>query len=45
MKIFGKIASVVILLLSTNALISQSTSVFDANYFNKDNTVPPIKIA
>ena len=26
------------------SLNAQSTSVFDANYFNKDNTTPPIKI-
>jgi len=25
-------------------LFPQSTSVFDANYFNKDNTAPPLKI-
>jgi hypothetical protein len=28
----------------TNLLNAQSTSVFDANYFDKENTSPPIKI-
>ena len=28
----------------TTLLNAQSTSVFDANYFDKDNTAPPIKI-
>lgn len=30
--------------LISTLLTAQSTSVFDANYFNKDNTAPPIKI-
>lgn len=40
-KTFGTLILIITISTSTN---SQSTSVFDANYFNKDNTAPPIKI-
>lgn len=33
-----------IILIYSNLILSQSTSVFDAKYFNKDNIAPPIKI-
>lgn len=32
------------LITTTICLTAQSTSVFDANYFDKDNTAPPLKI-
>ncbi len=35
--------TIIALTVSTN-YNCQSTSVFDANYFNKDNTAPPIKV-
>lgn len=40
-----KIFVTFILILTVATLLNaQSTSVFDANYFNKDNTAPPIKV-
>src|SRR6218665_782554 len=45
MKLFLKRAISLISLLSISIFsIAQSSSVFDANYFDKDNTAPPIKI-
>jgi len=45
MKSAIKLSLVTLLVLIINTLSNaQSTSVFDANYFDKDNTAPPIKI-
>lgn len=43
-KIFKALGTFILTLVATTLLNAQSTSVFDANYFNKDNAVPPIKI-
>ncbi len=43
MKSIKTILFLVALLINT-ILHGQSTSVFDANYFDKDNTAPPLKI-
>jgi hypothetical protein len=45
MKKTIKILSILVLLATlTSPLKGQSTSVFDANYFDKNNSAPPIKI-
>jgi hypothetical protein len=38
------IAPLLFILLSAGLTHGQSTSVFDANYFDKDNTTPPIRV-
>ncbi len=43
-QIFKTFGTFILTLMVTTLLNAQSTSVFDANYFDKDNTAPPIKI-
>ena len=43
-QIFKTFGTFILTLTVTTLLNAQSTSVFDANYFDKDNTAPPIKI-
>lgn len=45
MKNYQRVLSFLIIkLITINYVNAQSTSVFDANYFNTDNMAPPIKI-
>ena len=43
-QIFKKIGILFLTFSTTTLLNAQSTSIFDASYFDKDNTTPPIKI-
>jgi len=44
MKNYYWCTPLLILFLSCSLTIAQSTSVFDANYFNNDNAQPPIRV-